>query len=120
MLGRSCSFLKMQQQLDVVCCSAVESAESANGQVVFHARGDCGSTRSPQHQNEVTDKLVSDFHEMVQKEVPRFLFMLGDVVYSFGEARYCYDRSGSGCPGELGRQKLWVSARYRHRVSASD
>src|SRR5579863_2980685 len=33
------------------------------GQIVFHAGGDCGSTRSPEHQNEVTDKLLSDFNE---------------------------------------------------------
>ena len=63
-----------------------------NGQLVFQSGGDCGSTRSPEHQNQVTDKLVSDFHESDPKEVPSFLFMLGDVVYSFGEARYYFDQ----------------------------
>src|SRR5215470_4289459 len=32
----------------------------SNGQIVFHAGGDCGSTRGPKTQNEVTDKMVSD------------------------------------------------------------
>ncbi len=56
-------------------------------QIVFHAVGDTGNTRSVDPQNEVTDKLVSDFQESDQAAVPVFLFHLGDVVYSFGEAR---------------------------------
>jgi hypothetical protein len=65
---------------------------TAAGQIVFHGGGDCGSTLGPTHQNEVTDKLVSDFHEADPKEVPQFLLLLGDVVYSFGEAQYYYDQ----------------------------
>jgi hypothetical protein len=64
----------------------------ANGQVVFHATGDCGSTRGPEHQNEVTDKMEADFQESDPKEVPQFNLLLGDVVYSFGEAQYYYDQ----------------------------
>jgi Calcineurin-like phosphoesterase len=62
------------------------------GQIVFHAGGDCGSTSGPRTQNEVTDKLVSDFQEQIAKEVPQFCFLLGDIVYSFGEAQYYYDQ----------------------------
>jgi hypothetical protein len=64
----------------------------ARGQIVFHALGDCGSTRSPKTQNEVTDKLVSDFEEADPKEVPEFHLLLGDIVYSFGESEYYYDQ----------------------------
>jgi hypothetical protein len=63
-----------------------------NGQLVFHATGDCGSTRGPQSQNQVADKMTSDFQESDSKEVPQFNFLLGDIVYSFGEAAYYYDQ----------------------------
>ncbi len=63
-----------------------------SGQILFHATGDCGSTRGPQTQNEVTDKMVSDFNEADTKEVPQFALLLDDIVYSFGEAQYYYDQ----------------------------
>ncbi len=62
------------------------------GQIVFHATGDCGSTRGPTTQNEVTDKMVGDFQESVPSEVPQFALLLGDVVYNFGETEYYYDQ----------------------------
>jgi len=65
---------------------------TSGGQIVFHATGDCGSTRGPQTQNLVTDKMVTDFNEAIAKEVPQFCFLLGDIVYSFGEAQYYYDQ----------------------------
>ena len=65
---------------------------TGNRQIVFHATGDCGSTRGPEKQNEVTDKLVSDFNEADSKEKPQFHLLLGDIVYSFGEAQYYYDQ----------------------------
>src|SRR5271168_1894742 len=71
--------------------AAIDKITSA-GQIVFHATGDCGSTRSPQTQNLVTDKMVSDFQETVAKEIPQFNLLLGDVVYSFGETQYYYDQ----------------------------
>jgi hypothetical protein len=63
-----------------------------SGQIVFHAAGDTGNTRSPESQNEVADKLVSDFSDEDAKERPTFFFHLGDVIYSFGEAQYYYDQ----------------------------
>lgn len=63
-----------------------------SGQIVFHATGDCGSTRGPQTQSEVTDKMVSDFNESDNSEVPQFGLLLGDLVYSFGESQYYYDQ----------------------------
>lgn len=63
-----------------------------NGQIVFHATGDCGSTRGPSTQNEVTDKMVGDFDETKPMEVPQFGLLLGDIVYNFGETEYYYDQ----------------------------
>ena len=63
-----------------------------NGQIVFHSTGDCGSTRGPKTQNEVTDKMIADFEETDPREVPQFAFLLGDIVYNFGETEYYYDQ----------------------------
>lgn len=63
-----------------------------NGQIVFHSTGDCGSTRGPKTQNEVTDKMIGDFNEAKPEEVPQFALLLGDIVYSFGETEYYYDQ----------------------------
>ena len=71
--------------------SAIDKITNA-GQIVFHATGDCGSTRGPQTQSLVADKMVSDFQETATKEIPQFNFLLGDIVYSFGEAQYYYDQ----------------------------
>jgi hypothetical protein len=62
------------------------------GQIVFHSTGDCGSTRGPKTQNDVTDKMIADFAEQIPSEVPQFALLLGDVVYNFGETEYYYDQ----------------------------
>jgi Calcineurin-like phosphoesterase len=64
---------------------------AANGQIVFHATGDTGSTRGPESQNLVADKMVNDFTDE-DTEKPSFFFHLGDVIYSFGEGQYYYDQ----------------------------
>jgi Calcineurin-like phosphoesterase len=69
----------------------VQAIEKA-GQIVFHAVGDTGNTRSAQDENTVTDKLVADFENEDDKDVPSFCYNVGDVVYSFGEAKYYYDQ----------------------------
>jgi hypothetical protein len=61
-------------------------------QIVFHATGDCGSTSKPTTEDLVTEKMVSDFDETSPAEVPQFNFLLGDIVYSFGESQYYYDQ----------------------------
>ena len=63
-----------------------------NQQIVFHSTGDCGSTRGPRTQNEVTDKMIGDFNEAEPKEAPQFALLLGDIVYNFGETEYYYDQ----------------------------
>lgn len=71
---------------------SVEDAIHAAGQIVFHALGDTGNTRGPRDEDLVTDKMVSDFDETDPADVPSFCYNLGDVVYSFGEAKYYYDQ----------------------------
>jgi hypothetical protein len=58
---------------------------------VFHSLGDTGSTRGPTSQSEVADKMAADYSD-VPEHVPSFLYHLGDVIYSFGEAEYYYDQ----------------------------
>jgi hypothetical protein len=70
----------------------LQKSLSTAGRIVFHAAGDTGSTRGPESQNLVADKMVNDFTDDDAKERPSFLFHLGDVVYSFGEAQYYYDQ----------------------------
>src|SRR5271156_4191988 len=78
---------------DQVVANTTTSANIlAAKQIVFHATGDCGSTSGPRTQNEVTDKMVADFQESDPSEVPQFNFLLGDIVYSFGETQYYYDQ----------------------------
>ena len=71
---------------------AKEKAILKNNQIVFHALGDTGSVKGPQSQSLVADKLVADFAEVDPAEQPAFLYHLGDVVYSFGEAQFYYDQ----------------------------
>jgi hypothetical protein len=72
--------------------ASVEQHIVSAGQIVFHAAGDTGNTRGPEPQNQVADKMGSDFDNEHTENLPRFLFHLGDVVYSFGEAEYYYDQ----------------------------
>jgi hypothetical protein len=62
------------------------------GQIVFHSVGDTGSTRGPESQSQVSDKMAADYNDSDPKEIPSFLYHLGDVIYSFGEAQYYYDQ----------------------------
>jgi len=70
---------------------AIDTIEE-HGQIVFHSTGDCGSTRGPKTESEVTDKMVADFTDTDPREIPQFALLLGDVVYNFGETEYYYDQ----------------------------
>jgi hypothetical protein len=83
--------LQLQDVLGSQGPTIVKTITQSN-QIVFHALGDTGNTRSVKPQNAVTDKLMADFNETDPAQVPSFLFHLGDVVYSFGEAQYYYDQ----------------------------
>ena len=49
--------------------AAVQAIE-ATGQLVFHAAGDTGSTRGPETQSLVADKMLTDFDEQHAKDKP--------------------------------------------------
>jgi len=68
--------------------AAIEKA----GQIVFHSLGDTGSVKGPATQSLVVDKMVADFDDPNAADHPAFCFHLGDVVYSFGEAKFYYDQ----------------------------
>jgi hypothetical protein len=72
--------------------AAQVAAIEKSGQIVFHSVGDTGSVKGPTTQSQVADKMVADFSEEDPADVPTFFFHLGDVVYSFGEAKYYYDQ----------------------------
>ncbi len=72
--------------------AATEASIQASGQIVFHSVGDTGNVKSTSPQNEVTDKMLSDFDDPQARDTPQFFFHLGDVIYNFGEAQYYYDQ----------------------------
>jgi hypothetical protein len=72
--------------------ASVEQSITAAGRIVFHAVGDTGNTKGPRDEEEVADKMCSDFDEVHSTAVPSFMYHVGDVVYSFGEAAYYYDQ----------------------------
>jgi hypothetical protein len=82
--------LKLAEALGDSGNSIVAEIEKAR-QLVFHSIGDTGNTHGPKDQSLVADKMVSDFSDVDPRDVPSFLYHLGDVVYSFGEAIYYYD-----------------------------
>jgi len=63
------------------------------GVIAFHAVGDTGASSLGNYPNEIraTDRMVADFGSAAAGHRPSFLFHLGDVTYSFGEAKYYYD-----------------------------
>ena len=68
------------------------SAITAAGQIVFHSVGDTGSVKTPKSESLVADAAQADLASSPATAAPAFFFHLGDVVYSFGEARYYYDQ----------------------------
>jgi Calcineurin-like phosphoesterase len=70
----------------------VESAIQRAGQIVFHVVGDTGNVKGPHDMELVADKMCADYTDTDPKAVPSFCYHVGDVVYSFGEARYYYDQ----------------------------
>jgi hypothetical protein len=53
---------------------------------------DTGNTTKPAPENEVADKMISDFTGEAANALPQFFYNLGDIVYSFGEHKYYYDQ----------------------------
>jgi hypothetical protein len=68
--------LKLADALGKKGDSIVTQIERA-GQVVFHSLGDTGSTRGPESQSQVADKMVADYNDTNPEHVPSFLYHLG-------------------------------------------
>jgi len=69
-------------------------AIQATGQISFHMVGDIGASTGAKYPGElrVSDQISNDCHTSPTAERPAFLFLLGDVVYDFGESQYYYDQ----------------------------
>ncbi len=67
------------------------AAVTKSAQLVFHSAGDTGSVKGPTSESLVADAAQSDLATAPANAEAAFFFHLGDVVYSFGEARYYYD-----------------------------
>ena len=72
--------------------SAKTAAIQSAGQIVFHSVGDTGSVKGPATESLVADAAQADLASSPANGAPAFFFHLGDVVYSFGEAKYYYDQ----------------------------
>jgi len=59
--------------------------EVNTGQTVFHMLGDTGSIINPEFQHLVASEMAKQY-DTSEENKPQFLFHLGDVVYTFGEA----------------------------------
>jgi hypothetical protein len=72
----------------------VQTSLNTAGAVVFHAVGDTGASRTQNYPGElgVADHLSADCQTTDIAQRPAFLYLLGDLVYDFGEAQYYYDQ----------------------------
>jgi hypothetical protein len=73
---------------------AVTKAIAKTGQLVFHAVGDSGASKTAAFGNElrVFDHAADDLRLATVAERAAFFYHLGDVVYDFGESSYYYDQ----------------------------
>jgi hypothetical protein len=64
------------------------------GQIVFHLVGDIGATTAAKYPGElrVSDAITNDIRTAPAATRPQFLYLLGDLIYDFGEAQYYYDQ----------------------------
>ncbi len=70
----------------------VQTIRSA-GQIVFHMVGDIGASTAAKYPGEirVSDQIANDCQTSPPTDRPNFLYLLGDVVYDFGQAEYYFD-----------------------------
>jgi len=71
----------------------VERLRSA-GQIVFHTVGDIGASTAGAYPGElrVSDAITLECQTAPPETRPVFLYLLGDLIYDFGEAQYYYDQ----------------------------
>ena len=79
---------------------AVIAAVQGAGKISFHAAGDTGAAKVNKsqtaatalaHQAHVADAMANDVNSQGITG-PAFAYILGDVIYNFGEAQYYYDQ----------------------------
>ncbi len=77
---------------DILGDSATQAIQSSK-KISFHAVGDTGATQVGHLLDEeaVAHMMAADV-EVGGPSVPAFLFVLGDIIYQFGEAKYYYDQ----------------------------
>jgi hypothetical protein len=71
----------------------VQAVESA-GRIVFHTVGDIGASTAGKYPGEirVSDAVTLECQTAAASDRPAFLYLLGDLIYDFGEAQYYYDQ----------------------------
>lgn len=67
----------------------IEADVATAGKLVLHVAGDTGGIKSPEFQASVAAAMKGDLNKPV-KEVPRFFYHLGDVVYYNGQIEDYY------------------------------
>jgi hypothetical protein len=70
------------------------AAINAAGRIVFQAVGDIGASTAGKYPDEikVSDRVTADQRLSAPRDRPQFLYVLGDVIYDFGEAQYYFDQ----------------------------
>jgi hypothetical protein len=65
-----------------------------SGRIVFHAVGDIGASTQGKYPGEirVSDAITLECQRAAAPDRPAFLYLLGDLIYDFGEAQYYYDQ----------------------------
>ena len=71
--------------LEAILPGVTDQAQQA-GALVFHALGDTGGIHGNETQNAVAAAMQDQIADTDEKERPRFLFHLGDIVYLSGES----------------------------------
>jgi hypothetical protein len=76
--------------LDSILPAELMAQIRASGRIVFHIAGDTGGVRSPQPQQLVAMKMEEQFNLPNPADRPAFFYILGDVVYYYGELDQYY------------------------------
>ncbi len=74
---------------DVLSAAEMQAIRSA-GKIVFHIIGDTGGVKAPFAQQIVASHLETDYQSSAAGSAPAFLYLLGDIVYYYGEASEYY------------------------------
>jgi Icc-related predicted phosphoesterase len=70
-----------------VISKTVYNAIIQNKRMIFHTTGDVGGVKNPADQVLVTDHMEMQFDKTKETGNPTFLYIIGDVVYYYGEMK---------------------------------